>query len=227
MPVIAGAAAREVDNMLGQQAILDRNQNLACATIIGRDPNYNRKPDYWINLFNTQPVEHTRHRPLDFPTIKITACPKGQPWVLALRVGNIVNYKQPSTDTGEPVFSSITGERWATDLVNPANLGTNMWAGAYSSEVEQMHGGGDDLARRGVFWSVRRKALTPCDVCNDPERRSAKSTTFLPPTNYASRMSCWNGTIGNASRRPTSWLPTPRPSGKSALSIIGRRNTCT
>lgn len=170
MPVLADARAAalgdSVSTIFNQQAQLDRNQFLKVASIIGNDPNFNRKPDYYINVFNIAPVEHVRHRPVDFPTIKIDACPKGEPWALVVRVPNIVNYKWVNPDTGQPSFSSVAGERVATDLINPANLSNNMWQEVSNSDMDQMHGGGDDLSRRGVFWSIRQKSNGPCEQCD-------------------------------------------------------------
>jgi len=152
-----------VSEIMNRERMLDANQSLKVASIIASDPSYNRPPDYWINIFNISQVEmpgepgisFVRHRPTDFPTLRIRRCPPGQPWVLALRVGNIVHYKIPAPDTGQVNFASIDGERWATDLINPANLGRSMWTNQDNSDMDQMHGGSDDLSRRGVFWSLK------------------------------------------------------------------------
>ena len=149
----AAALGPSVSDIFNQELKVDRDQALKVATIISRDPNFNRPPDYYINIFNISPLEFTRHRPVDFPTIKILGCPKGQPYVLSVRVANVINYKWVSADTGQPSFSSIRGERWATDLINPANLGEDIWAETVNGDMDQFHGAGDDLSRRGVFWS--------------------------------------------------------------------------
>ena len=161
----AAAIAGSVSEIFNQQYKLDQNQALKVADIIGHDPNFNRKPDYWINVFNISSLSFVRHRPVDFPTIRIEACPKGQPWMLAVRVPNIVNYKWTSAETGQPSFSSIRGERFATDLINPANLGEQMWIEITDPMMDEMHGGSDDLSRRGVFWS-RRQPFNHCAVCD-------------------------------------------------------------
>ncbi len=132
MPVLEDAhSARlgeSVSSIFNDQRRLDRNQALAVATIVGRNPNYNREPDYWLHVFNISPRTFVRERPPDFPHIVLPGCPLDQPYVMSCKVPNIVNYKWISPETGNPVFDSIDGERWVTDLVNPANLGRDMWS---------------------------------------------------------------------------------------------------
>lgn len=172
MPVLADSKAAtiapSVSDIFNQELKLDQNQALKVASIIGHDPNFNRKPDYWINIFNISPVEHIRHRPVDFPTIRIAACPPGKPYICAVRVPNIINYKWVSAETGQPSFVAIKGERFATDLINPGNITDEMWRDSYNPDMDQMHGGGDDLSRRGVFWSKN-------DVPTPEELKMAKT----------------------------------------------------
>src|SRR5258708_30868873 len=157
----AAALGDSVSAIFNQQVNIDHNQRLKVAQIISNDPGYNQAPTRWIKIFNIStildPREHgvsfVRHRPSDFPTIKIKACPKGDPWVLAVRVGNIVHYKLDNSETGQPSFTSIRGERFATDLINPANLSDDMWRDVGNTVMSQLHGGGDDLSVRGVFWT--------------------------------------------------------------------------
>ena len=142
-----------VSDIFNQQMVEDRNQNLGAAGIIGRNKDYNREPDYYLNIFNISTLPFVRHRPPDFPTIQIKACPKGEPYVLAVRVADTIRYKWITAETGAPAFDSIAGERWATDLINPANLGNEMWTEVTNPALQQFHGGGDDLSVRGVFWT--------------------------------------------------------------------------
>ena len=156
-----------VSDIFNNELKVDQNAMLKAASIISGDPNFNRKPDYWINIFNITPIKHFRHRPVDFPTLVIGACPKDKPWHLAFRVPNTVNYKWISADTLQPAFHSLRGERFATDLLNPANLGENIWAEVSPGDMELMHGSGDDLTRRGVFWEVRQRSNEFCEHCSD------------------------------------------------------------
>src|SRR5689334_2061501 len=149
----SASLGNSVSEIFNNNLKLDQDQALKVATIISGNPNFNRQPDYWLYIFNIAPVEFVRHRPVDFPTIRIQACPKGQPYVMAVRVPNTINYKSIVAETGQPSFDSIVGERFCTDLVNPANLSNDMWRDIGNGDMDQMHGGGDDLSRRGVFWS--------------------------------------------------------------------------
>ena len=150
-----------VSDIFNQQYQQDRNQQLGAAAIIGRNRDYNREPDYWIYVFSIVPREFIRRRPPDFPMIRLSGCPKGEPWALVAKVPDTVRYKWISAETGDPVFDSIPGERFATDLINPANLGNQMWVDVSTPDMDQMHGGGDDLSRRGVFfWSRNAKPTT-------------------------------------------------------------------
>lgn len=147
-------------DIFNQERMRDRNQAFAVASIISKDAGYNAPPAYYLNIFNISPVEHVRQRPPDFPRIVIRACPKGDPWMLSVRVPNLIHYKIVSPDTGQPSFMSLRGERWATDILNPANLGENIWAEAGKTTLEDLHGGSDDLTRRGCFWTRNDKPTT-------------------------------------------------------------------
>lgn len=160
-----GASVSEIFN---NELKVDQNAMLKAASIIRNDPNFNRRPDYWINIFNITPVEHKRQRPVDFPQIVLRACPKEKPWIIAFRAPNIVNYKWVSADTNQPGFHSLRGERFATDLLNPANLGENIWAATVNGDIDLMHGSGEDLTRRGFFWEIRQKADSYCEACEHP-----------------------------------------------------------
>lgn len=141
-----------VSDIFNQQYKQDQSQLLGVAHIVATDRDYNRRPDYWLHVFNISNREFIVRRPPDFPLIKIKACPKGDPWTLALRVGDTVRYKFVPAETGSPAFFSISGERWACDIINPANLGDKMWQDVTNLEIRAFHGS-DDLSVRGVFWS--------------------------------------------------------------------------
>lgn len=144
---------REQDSsaLLNQQQILDRNQNLRAGVDLQRDPDASRPPDYYLNVFSISPLEHVRYRPPDFPVIKLAACPKDKPWALVFRIPDVVRAKWMNTDTGQLQTKGDRGERWATDLLNPANITENQWI-ATNPEMDHFFGS-EDLVRRGLFWS--------------------------------------------------------------------------
>lgn len=132
----------------------ERDQVSGSIPSLYNDANLMRSPDYWIYIFNISKQEFARYRPTDFPKIELKACAKDQKCRIVCRVPNIVNLKIPNLDTGQMTIVGIPGERFATDLVNPANLSNNMWNAFEDPNVTWLDGGSDDLSRRGVFWTT-------------------------------------------------------------------------
>lgn len=117
-----------------------------------QDPNLNRKPDYLLHVFSIARKPFVVRRPPNFPTVTFAACPKNKDWAEVAVIPNVVNYRWVDGVTGEVRSQGEAGERVATDLLNPANLGTDIWA-ASDEQSGWVDGGSDDLTRRGLFWS--------------------------------------------------------------------------
>lgn len=128
----------------------DRALTSNAVQAFGFDVNLQRTPAYWIHIFNISPNQYVRYRPPQFPRIVLAPCPSDKEWVEVARIPDIVNEKEINPDTGLVSYRGSRGERFATDLVNPSNLTNNMWA---EIAPNWMDGGGDDLSRKGVFWS--------------------------------------------------------------------------
>jgi hypothetical protein len=120
------------------------------------DANVDRPVDYWIHVFNIGRQSFTVGRPPCFPVVQIPACPEGKPFVEVLRISNVVNEKWIDAGAGEIRVHGIRGERFAMDLINPANPGESMWQEIETSWIDQ---GGNDLSRRGVFWTKNAEPL--------------------------------------------------------------------
>ena len=116
------------------------------------DPNLNRAPDYYLWVHNISRRKFVIRRPPQFPVVTIPACPPGQPYVTGARIPNIVNFRWVDAVNDEARSVAIAGERFAMDLINPANLGVDCWA-SVPPEVSWVDSGGDDLTIRGVFWT--------------------------------------------------------------------------
>lgn len=159
-------SAVTVNEVMAQQSRIDRDQQLKIAQIMGQDPGLNRAPEYLLNFFNVSPRSFVICRPPEFPRIVLQGCPEGEPWWPVLRLPNVVWYKTVSAETGQVGLNSLAGERVACDIINPANLSNDMWR-KISGEFYAMHGEGDDLSIRGVFWS---KNVEP----NDHELSTAR-----------------------------------------------------
>lgn len=114
------------------------------------DPHMVRKPDYFLYLFNIGPLNHDVARPPMIVRAKIPACPKGQKYVTAFKLGNIVNQVWADADTGQPRTHSEYAERVLTDLINPYNLGVDQDVEIDPNRVFSV---GNNLGEMGVFWS--------------------------------------------------------------------------
>lgn len=113
------------------------------------DPNLTRKPDYYIYIFNISHQEKSVCRPPSWPCVIFAACEKDKPYKMVGRVANTVNERWVDSASGTLQSKGLFGERFATDLLNPSNLGTDIWQES-NSWVDQ---GGCDLTKRGLFWS--------------------------------------------------------------------------
>ena len=134
---------------------LEQDLNMKTVRLIDfrGDANVNRLPDYNIYVYNIAPRPFDLRRPPNFPLVRLSACPKGQPYAKVASVPNIVNEKWIDADSGETRVRGINGERFAMDLVNPTNLGIDMWA-EVSDEMAWIDAGTDDCSRRGLFWTT-------------------------------------------------------------------------
>lgn len=155
-----------------------------------QDINISRPPDYFLNVFNIAHKRFTINRPPCFPTIVFEACPEGRPYALVQRFPSVVNEKWLD-ENGVIRNNGIMGERFATDCLNPCNLGVNCWQDVTDEQLTWIDGGGtNDLTRRGLFWTKNErpgrtcmihggvKEETTCPFCNRPsldELQLAKS----------------------------------------------------
>jgi hypothetical protein len=131
---------------------------------LSQHPWASQRPAYWVYIYNTVDRKFERTRPPHFPNIVIPPCPKEQRYILAMRVPAVMNTRDERKDTFEIVINADYGARFAADLVNPQNLTAEMWSRV---DPKAPHAyinadGGDDLGRRGVFWTTK----VYCENCN-------------------------------------------------------------
>ncbi len=130
------------------------------------DPLASQPQDHWVYVFNTVDRQFERTRS-QFQRIIIQACPKDQRYILAMPpIPALLTTRDERKDTFEAIIVGQYGERFAADLINPQNLTTDMWARV---DPKAPHAyinadGGDDLGRRGVFWTTK----VYCENCNAP-----------------------------------------------------------
>lgn len=134
-----------------------------------QDANVSRPPDYHLHVYNIVPRAFEIRRPPNFPLIKLAACPVGQPYAKVAIIPNIVNEKWTDADSGETRVRGIPGERFATDLLNPCNLGIDCFQEINDEAASWIDGGSDDKTRRGVFWTVNDPP-TPAELALAKER---------------------------------------------------------
>lgn len=119
-----------------------------------QDANISRPPDYHIHVYNIAPRKFEIRRPPNFPCIVFRACPKDMDYIKVGIFPNIVNEKWVDADTGETRTRGIIGERFVMDLLNPTNLGVDMWHAVTDENMSWIDGGTDDMTRRGLFFST-------------------------------------------------------------------------
>jgi hypothetical protein len=119
----------------------------------GLDANAMRPPDYFLYIFNTVPFRFDVRRPPHHPCIIFKPCPAGKPYEMVMSVPNVVNIKDINHVSGAIQVVGLHGERFATDLLNPANTTNDIWLEVTDEEAAWIDRGSDDLTRRGLFWS--------------------------------------------------------------------------
>lgn len=148
--IVENSAAAQAESVKLMQA-----SNMQTVRLIdfNADANATRPPDYYLYVFNIAPRSFQVRRPPSFPLVTLAKCAVGKPYELVARVPSTVNEKWIDADSGEPRYKGITGERFATDLLNPANLGIDIWQEITDENESWIDHGTDDLTRRGVFWT--------------------------------------------------------------------------
>ncbi len=131
------------------------------------DANLQRAPDYYVYIFNIAPRKFEVRRPPSWPLVTFAACPKGQPYALVGKIPSTVNER--STVNDREIVVGYQGERFATDLLNPTNLGTDIWREITDDQISWVDGGTDDLTRRGLFWS-RNETPTADELAKATDR---------------------------------------------------------
>lgn len=115
-------------------------------------------PRYFIYVFNISRRECKVERPPSWPRIVFRACPPDREWLLVGKFPNVITESIEIPETGRRMTDGIAGERFVTDLLNPQNLGTDIWKDIADTNVTWVDAnGGSDLTRRGLFWSYNEE----------------------------------------------------------------------
>src|SRR5690242_4051638 len=138
-----------------QQRILTQESNMQTVrlTDFTGGAHLDRLPEYCLYDFNIAPRAFNRNRPPCFPNISLAPCPAGQPYAKVGKFPDIVDEKWIDADSGEVRVKGIKGERFVMDLINPSNLGIEMWREITDEQMTWVDGGTNDYTRRGLFWT--------------------------------------------------------------------------
>lgn len=117
------------------------------------DANASRPPDYFLYIYNIARRHFEIRRPPQWSYMKLAACPASESYIKVATVSNIIQEKWPDPDSGEIRYRGLMGERFCMDLINPVNIGVDMWAEITNEELTWIDGGSDDLSVRGLFWT--------------------------------------------------------------------------
>jgi hypothetical protein len=150
-----------------------------------QDPLASQPQDHWVYVFNTVDRKFERSRS-GFGPIFIQPCPKDRRYVLGMApIPALLTTRDERKDTFEAILVGQYGERFAADLVNPQNLTIDMWARV---DPKAPHAyinadGGDDLGRRGVFWTTK----VYCEHCSAPIRYDRIDIEVKASVRYCAR----------------------------------------
>lgn len=109
-----------------------------------------RKPDYYVYLFNVSRQTFEVNRPPVFPKLVIKANEKGKEYTAVISIPEPLVTRKQNIDSGEIEYIPLNAVRYTMDILNPDNPTTNqdfVVTGSTSANT-------NDLGRRGVFFSL-------------------------------------------------------------------------
>ena len=116
----------------------------------------NKSPDYFIYLYNISEVNMGDgtsfyvSRPPLIRSFKIKSKPKvsGIRYILATKLPQPLSIPKGNVDSNEVDIVPQDARRFAMDIINPDNWGINQ-----DAFIEKQSSIGNDLGKKGVFWS--------------------------------------------------------------------------
>lgn len=114
----------------------------------------NRKPDFYVYLFNISKESFEVSRP---PILGKMIIPgRGdKEYALATRLPSPLLVPKGNVDSNEIDITAMDTRRFATDIINPDNLGINQ-----DFVTEKPTSQGNNLGQQGVFWSLNEVPTT-------------------------------------------------------------------
>jgi hypothetical protein len=116
----------------------------------------NRAPDFFVYIFNISKQEFKVSRPPILKELIIPARKEGEKYALATRLPSPLLVPKGNVDSNEIDINAMDTRRFATDIVNPDNLGIDQ-----DAVIVKPTGQGNNLGAFGVFWSL---SATPTEA---------------------------------------------------------------
>lgn len=129
----------------------------------------NRAPDFYVYIFNLSKQEFKVSRPPILRELIIPARAEGKKYALATRLPSPLLVPKGNVDSNEIDINAMDTRRFATDVVNPDNLGIDQ-----DSVIVNPTGQGSNLGAYGVFWSLNA----------EPTDAEIKAATVRMEKNY-------------------------------------------
>ena len=116
----------------------------------------NRAPDFFVYIFNLSKQEFKVSRPPILRELIIPARKEGEKYTLVTKLPSPLLVPKGNVDSNEIDINAMDTRRFATDIVNPDNLGIDQ-----DAVIVKPTGQGNNLGAYGVFWSLN---ATPTDA---------------------------------------------------------------
>jgi hypothetical protein len=128
----------------------------------------NKSPDYFIYLYNLSEVnmgDDTSFyvsRPPLIRSFRVKMKPKGAKYILATKLPQPLSVPKGNVDSNEVDIVPQDARRFAMDIINPDN-----WGIKQDAYIEKPTSIGNDLGKKGVFWSFNGPGATKDAYGND------------------------------------------------------------
>ncbi len=117
-----------------------------------------RKPDYWVYLYTVSDQTFDVYRPPLLANLHLVGKEKGKDYTQCARFPQPLLAPQGSVDNDEITVMPMDTRRFVMDIINPDNLTLDQ-----DAVISQITGVGNDLGKKGVFWSLNGPGASKID----------------------------------------------------------------
>jgi hypothetical protein len=122
---------------------------------------FNREPQYMVYLYTVSGQKFEVSRPPNIKLLKIAPCPASQEYSLICSLPQPLLTPKGNIDSNEIDVQMNDSRRIVADIINPDNLSDQV--DAQWNEVQNPTAIGNNLTKRGIFWSLSNPPL-PSEV---------------------------------------------------------------